>query len=228
MRVIKDKVSNTPVISSKHDIAYNTDIDIGMFVTMSAGKVVAQAVDGTDAILGVAAAQHTGTSDPLNFSNDATEILVDDSPTAIYEGKAVEITATGGSTTTIISTSGFVAEDSTNTFVDNDFIGGYAKLTYKGTSSTNTDPIGTIYSITDSDAGDRSLTINTAGGAVTAGDKFKIFPPFGFQKGNLNTARTDIVYTGVVALPIQVCGKNFDKETVEYSAVLHLFGNKKA
>lgn len=228
MRVIKNKTSNTPVITSLYDIAYNTNIGQGAIVTLSASKVVAQAVNGTAAILGIAAEQHTGADDPLNFNNDATRILVADSPTAIYEGQAVEIAATGGSTTTIISTSGFADESGSDTFVDNDFIGGYAKLTYKGSSSTNTDPIGTVYSISDSDAGDKSLTINTAGGAVTAGDKFKIFPPLGFQKGNLNTGRTDVVYTAVVALPFKVCGYNLEKETVEYYPTLHFYGNDDA
>lgn len=226
MRVIKNKTSFTPPIASEYDVTYNTALVEGALVTVTAGKVVAQAVDGTAAILGIASENHPGTADSLNARSNGTRILVDDSPSAIYEGDAVEITATGGSTTSIISTSGFVAEDSTNTFVDNDFNGGYAKLTYKGASSTNTDPVGTIYGISDHDAGDKTLVINTAGGAVTAGDKFKIFPPFGFKKGNLNTARTDIVYTAVVALPISVCGYNLDKETVEYNAVLHLYGNK--
>jgi hypothetical protein len=220
MRVIKNKTGNTPTIHGEYNIATTTAIEIGEVVKLTADKVVAVAAAETTAILGISAENHTGAADALNTRSNGTKILIEDSPTAVYECEAPEITATSGTTTTIVSTSGLSTD-----LADNDFIGGYAKLTYKGSSSTNTDPVGTIYTISDSDASNQDVTINTAGGAVTAGDKFKIFPPFGFQKGNFDSDGLGMVYSASAAVPLKVVGRDLDKETIELYAAFHLFGN---
>lgn len=225
MKFLKDKTGFSSPIKSEYDIATDTAIKPGQVVVMTAGKVALAAVDVATAILGVADEAH-GTADALNLRATGLKISVMDSPSAIFETPATVLTATGGNTTTMITTSGLVAESGTNTFVDNDFNGGYLKLTEKAAASTNTDPVGTIYSVSDFDAGDRTFTINTAGGAVTAGDKFALFPPVGFVKGNLNSTRDGFVYTAVAALPLQVTGHNLTKETLEVAPVLHQFGNK--
>ena len=227
MRVIKDKSGHASPIRSEYDIAEATAITTGAIVKITAGLVVLAAADEATAILGIAAEPH-GTADALNQRARGTKLAVFDSPMSVYGAKATVITATGGTSTTVISTSGLVAESGTDTFVDDDFNGGFLKLVEKAAASTNTDPIGTVYKIDDFDAGDRTFTIPTAGGNVTAGDKFAVFPPFGFVKGNLNAARTGIVYTAVAALPLQVVGHNIKDDTVEIAPVLHLLGNKKS
>lgn len=225
MRFIKDKTGFATPIQSEYEIATDTAVKKGQLMVMTTNKAAVAAVNVSTAILGVAAENH-GTADALNLRATGLGIMVYDSPSAIFECPATVITATGGTTTTIISTSGFAAEDSTNTWVDDDWNGGYAKLVSKVANSTNTDPVGTIYAISDHDAGDRTLVIAEAGGNVTSGDKFALFPPFGMKKGNLSSTRDSIVYTAVVALPIQAVGYNLETETVKYSPVLHAYGNK--
>lgn len=209
-----------------YEIATDTAIVEGQAVTLTNGKITAQAVDGTGAILGAAAQSHSGSSSSYHPSDYSLGISVYDDPNQIFEMAPVEVTATSGTTTTIVSTSAFVAESGSDTLVDDDFIGGYAKLIEKDDASTNTDEVGTIYAISDSDAGDKSLTIAEAGGAVTAGDVFYLFPPIGFAKGNLNTARTDIVLTASAAIPFKVVGHDLKRNKVLVKAKLHILGNK--
>lgn len=224
MKPFYDKITGqtSPAIG-EYDIAYNTAIEAGQVVALTEGKVVLAAVNIATAILGVAAEAHAGTASAISPREDGTRITVFDNPSQVFEIAPVKITATGGTTTTIISTSGFAAEDSTNTFVDDDFNGGYVKLVAKAANSTNTDPIGTVYHIGDHDAGDRTLTIPTAGGAVTAGDVFELYPPLGMVKGNLNSDRNGIVYTAVVALPLKVCGHDTERGKVRVYPTLHFY-----
>lgn len=224
MQPFREKITGAarPVVG-EYDIAYNTNIKQGQIVAVASGKVVLAAVNIATAILGVTAEVHPGASDGLNPRANGTKIYVYDNPCQEFEIAPTKITATGGTTTTIISTSGFVAEDSTNTFVDDDFNGGYVKLVAKAANSTNTDPIGTVYHIDDHDAGERTLTIPTAGGAVTAGDVFELYPPLGFVKGNLNSDRNGIVYTAVVALPLKVCGYDTERGKVRVYPALHFY-----
>lgn len=221
---IKDKITGSePPVVGEYDIAKTTVIKKGQVVALSAGKVVAQAVAGTGAILGIAAEGHSGSSQALNPRDNGTKILVQDSPSAVFESEAPVITATGGTDSTIVSTSGLSAS-----FADNDFIGGYAKLISKGESSSNTDAIGTLYPITDSDASAQELTISTAGGAVTAGDKFVIFPPYGFAKGNLDSDKANLVLSATASIPFRVCGRDMQREKVYLYSALHFYGNKNA
>lgn len=221
IRVKKDKSGHATPIASEYEIAANTVIKVGSLVKLSANKVVAASTTEATDILGIAAEPH-GTADALNPRATGTKILVEDSPMAVFETEAPVITATGGSTTTIVST------DIDTGGTDDSFNGGYAKLIYKGASSANTDAIGTIYTITDYDASEDTLTINTAGGAVTAGDKFAIFPPRGFDDFSYTATLDGIVLSDDGQAALKVVGYDFEKETVELFAKLHFYANENA
>jgi hypothetical protein len=157
----------------------------------------------------------------LNIRANGLKILVSDSPTAIYEQAAPQITATSGSNVLITAT-GMAA------FQDNDFVGGKAKIISKATASANTDPVGTVYDISASDGTNKGLTI-AASGAVTADDVFAIFPPVGFDRAELGTGSQAIVLTATTnSMCVKVAGMDTDRNTVQIEAALHTFGNKKA
>jgi hypothetical protein len=72
------------------------------------------------------------------------------------------------------------------------------------------------------------LTINTAGGAVTAGDKFAIFPPRGFDDFSYTAAADGIVLSDDGQAALKVVGYDFERETVELFAKLHFYANENA
>lgn len=207
----------------EYDIDAATAVSIGQVVKLSAGKVVLAAVGETSPILGTAVESHPGTADTLNTRSNGTRIKVYDSPTQVFEGVAPQVTATNGTTTTLVA--GAIA----GVFADSDFVGGKMKLISKAVASTNTDPLGTVYPITGSTAVSGTFTTTqAAGGAITAGDVFAIFPPVGFQKGNLDAGISKLVLTATAALPIRVSSFDTDKNVIFHDAALHEHGNKKA
>lgn len=206
----------------EYDIAAATAVSIDQVVKLSGGKVVLAAVGETGPILGTAVESHPGTADTLNIRSNGLRIKVYDSPTQVFEGVAPQVTATGGSTTTFVAST--VAG-----FADSDFVGGKMKLITKGATSTITDPLGTVYPITGSTAATGTFTTTqTITGGVTAGDIFAIFPPVGFQKGNLDAGIAKLVLTASAALPIRVSNFDTDKNVIFHDAALHEHGNKKA
>lgn len=221
MKVVNDKSGSQIESINRYAIGTTTDIKEGQVVKLSANLVVAAAADETGAILGVAKENHPGTADTLNIRGNGKEILVSDSPTAVLESPAPKLTASGGSTTTIVAST-------LASLADDDFNGGFAKLVSKVSTSTNTDPVGTVYTISDFVAGTKTFTINTAGGAVTSGDIFEIYPPVGFAKGNFDSGITKLILTATAALPVKIVDYNTDKGTVYHMASLHENGNKKA
>lgn len=221
MKPYRDLVTGeaAPVLE-EFPIATNTAIKPGQVVTLTGGLVVAQAVNGTNAIIGVAAERHTGVSTSIYPRDYGTVISVWRNPLQAFQCAAPKITATGGTATTIIDTT------LAATFADDDFNGGYAKLVEKADASTNTDPIGTVYTISDYDKDTTTMTIDTAGGAVTAGDVFVVFPPLLFAKGNLDTALENIVLTATAAIPFKVIGHDIGRDTLRVMATLHQLSNK--
>lgn len=205
----------------EYEIATTTAVAIGQVVKLSANNVVLAAADETGAILGIAKENHPGTADTLNIRGNGKKILVSDSPTAVMESAAPRLTASGGSTTTIVAST-------LASLADDDFNGGFAKLVSKGASSTNTDPVNTVYTISDFVASTKTFTINTAGGAVTSGDIFEIYPPVGFAKGNFDSGISKLILTATAALPVKITGADIDKGLVLHMASLHENGNKKA
>lgn len=221
-KVSYDNSGSQVMAAKEYDIAAATAITEGSFVKLSAGKVINVVVADTAAILGVAAENHGGSADAFNVRANGLKIKVWDSPSAAYETPAPRATATSGSTTTMAATG-------LATFADSDFVGGYIKLVSKVAASTNTDPIGTVYPVTGSTASTKLFTFTkTAGGAVTAGDIFEIYPPIGFAKGNFDATFSKYDLTATAAISVRTAAVDTAKGTVTLEAVLHQHGNKNA
>ena len=191
------------VSAREYDVAYNADIKEGQLVKLSESKAVSAAAAETGALLGVAAENHSGAADALDPRANGTKLLVIDDPSAVFQCKAPEVTASGGSATTLVFTAG-------QYFAADDFNGGYVKLVSKAAGSTNTDAIGTVraisdYAVTASTSG--TFTI-TSGGTPYSGDVYAVFPPVGFAKGNLDSARSGIVLSASANLPLRVIGND--------------------
>lgn len=180
----------------EYDIAKTTAIKAGQVVKLSEGLVVAATAAETGAILGVAKENHSGAEDAINPRSNGTKILVYDDPGMIMRCKAPVMAATGGSATTFVSTE-------LATLEDDDLNGGYIVLAEKGASSTNTDEIGSVRRITDFTATSNTLT-TASGGTICEGDKYMIFPPLMFAKGNFDAGIQALVLTATEALPVKV------------------------
>lgn len=220
----KDATGSQVTAVNEYDIAAATNVALNTVVKLSAGKVVQTAVGETGAILGTAAEIHTGAADAFNPRNNGSKIKVFDSPSQVFESVAPQLTATGGTATTIIVNDATLAAG----FSNDDFNGGYAKLISKAANSTNTDPVGKVYEITDFVTATKTFTIPAAGGAVTAGDVFAIFPPVGFQKGNLDATFTKYDLSATAALALKTYGRDVARNKVLLEAALHQNGNKQA
>lgn len=206
---------------TSYEIATATAISIGQVVKLTSNKVVVGLVAETSPIIGVAAEAHSGAADVLNQRSKGLSIKIYDSPNQVFESPAPRSTATSGTTTTHVDTS-------LATFADDDFKGGKLKLVSKGASSTNTDPIGTIYEITGSTASSKTFTFAAAGGAITAGDIVEVYPPVGFAKGNLDTGISKLVLTATAALPLEIVGYDTNRGQLRHKAALHQLANKKS
>ena len=200
----------------EYDIATSTAIKVGQVVKLSGGKVVSAIAAETGAILGIAAENHSGSADPLNPRSNGTKIMVYDSPHLVMQCPAPQVTATGGSATTFVSTS-------LAAFSDDDLNGGYIKLVAKGSSSTNTDEIGAVREITDHAGSTKTLTVPT-GGTICSGDVYEIYPPLGFGKGNLDTNIQKLVLTATASLPLKVV-QNKREGNIGLMASSHAFAN---
>ena len=221
-RVSYDTTGSALTSQNEYDIATGTAIVSGSFVKLTAGKVVNAVVGETSAILGLAAENHSGAADALNTRSNGLAIKVLDSPTAIYETAPPRATATSGSTTTMAATG-------LATFADSDFVGGYIKLVSKVAASANTDAVGTVYPVTGSTAATKLFTFTkTAGGAVTAGDIFEIYPPIGFAKGNLDAAFGKYDLTATASISLRTAKTDTNKGIVYMEANLHQNANKLA
>ena len=216
-------ISGSQIMAAReYDIAAATNVAEGSFVKLSAGKVINVVVADTAAILGIAAENHGGSADAFNARANGLKIKVYDAPTEAYETTAPRATATSGSTTTMAATG-------LATFADSDFVGGYIKLVSKVAASTNTDPIGTIYPVTGSTAATKLFTFTkTAGGAVTAGDIFEIYPPVGFAKGNFDSTFQKYDLTATASISVRTSNVDTTRGVVTVEAVLHQHGNKNA
>lgn len=207
------------ISAREYDIAYNTDIKEGSLVKLSEGKVVAAGAAETGALLGVAAENHSGAADALDPRADGTKILVIDDPDTIYQCAAPQVTASGGSATTLVFTAG-------QYFAADDFNGGYVKLVSKVADSTNIDKIGQVrpitdYSVTSSTSGTFTLP---SGGTPNAGDVYAVFPPVGFAKGNLDTNRTGLVLTASASISVRVIGNDIPRDKINVQVKKHVFG----
>lgn len=224
MRIHQDVNGGVLKSAREYDIAYNTAIKEGQVVKLSAGLVVAAIAAETGAILGIAAESHSGVADALDPRANGTKIMVYDSPALVCKSPVPVFAAAGGSATTVTA-------NTLGAFSNDDFNGGYLKLISKAVGSTNTDEIGTIKRITDyayNSTGTVSTFTVASGGAANAGDVYELYPPIGFQKGNLDTNIQKLVLTATAALPIKVIGRNEEFSEIYTMAALHELGNKKS
>lgn len=181
-----------------YDIAADTEIAEGQVLVLTNGLVTKAAAGETGYILGIAAESHKGAADAINPRANGKEILVYDSPVMIMICPAPRLTATSGSSTTIVDTTNLSSSLSNNAFK-----GGYVKLVKKGAESTNTDEIGTVRAISASTGSTSTLTI-ASGGTVCAGDVYELYPPIGLAAGNLDTNRQAIVYSATASISLKV------------------------
>lgn len=208
------------ISAREYDIAYNTAIAEGQVVKLSEGLVVSAAAGETGAILGVAAEAHSGQADALDPRANGTRIRVYDDPDAVYQCAAPEVTALGGSATTLEVTA-------LKVFAADDFNGGYIKLISKASGSTNTDELGTVRRVTDFSLDNATPTKGVltvaSGGAPYAGDVYALFPPLGFAKGNLDSTKTGLVLTATNNLPLRVVGHDRALGRVDLAVKKHCF-----
>ena len=220
MKVYQKLDGGVMVSRHEYDIAADTAIEAGQLVKLSAGLVVSADAAETGAVLGIAAETHSGQADALDPRANGTKILVIDDPMAMLQCGAPQVTALASTATTLKVTE-------LKAFSADDFNGGYVKLLSKAADSTNTDPIGKVRRVTDFalDAETPTMGILTLedGGAACAGDVYALFPPIGFSKGNLNSAKTALVLSATAALPLRVVG--FDRDFNDFYLIVkkHIF-----
>jgi len=204
----------------EYDIAAATAISMGQVVKLTEGQVEAQAANGTNQILGVAAENHGGSADALDPRANGKKIMVWDDPSLIFQCPVPVVAATGGSATTMTAST-------LAAFSNDDYNGGYIKLIAKAEGSTNTDPIGKVDRITDysyNSTGTVSTFTKASGGTPYAGDKYEVYPPIGFKKGNLDSGRTKLVLTATASIPLKVVGHDIERSCINMMALLHTLG----
>lgn len=208
------------VSAREYDIAYDTAIVEGQLVKLTDGLVAAAAAGETGAVLGVAAESHSGSADALDPRANGTKITVIDDPDTVYQCAAPQVTAAGGSATTL-------EVAALKVFSADDFNGGCVKLVSKASGSTNTDEIGTVRRITDfaldNATPTKGILTLESGGAPYAGDVYAVFPPVGFAKGNLNSAGDGIVLSAAANLPLRVIGADTGFGKIDVMVKKHVF-----
>ena len=187
-----------------------TAIEEGQVVKLSGGKVVAAAAAESGAILGIAVENHFGVADALNHRANGVEILVADGPDLLFECAAPVVTATGGSSTTVVTTGlgDFTAEDLT---------GGKIQLVKPAAESTNVDGVGTAKAIENFSGG--TFTVPGGMGVAANGDQFAIYPPIGFAKGNITPAGLSLAAAD--ALSIKVVGHDLHRKKLVLKVMKH-------
>lgn len=198
-----------------------TKITVGQVVKLSGGKVVAAAAAETGAILGVAAETHEGTADALNLRANGKEVLVADGPDTIFACAAPEIKASAGTATTVVSNgaNGMAA------FAADDFNGGRLQLVKLAAGSTNADPVGAVREITDfADASGTETFTVPAGGTANAGDVYRVYPPIGFAKGNLDANRAGLTLSATASISLKVVGHDLERGKILLMAKKHALG----
>lgn len=204
----------------EYDIGASTAISAGQVVKLSEGLVIAAVAAETGQVLGIAAETHSGAADALDPRANGTKIMVYDDPELIFQCPAPVVAATGGSATTMTAST-------LAAFANDDFNGGYIKLIEKAANSSNTDPVGKIDRIADyayNSTGTVSTFTKASGGTPSAGDKYEIYPPIGFKKGNLDTNREKLVLTATASLSLKVVGRDDALGKINMMAHLHALG----
>ncbi len=206
----------------EYDIAASTAISEGQLVKITAGLVVSATASDTGRLLGVAAENHSGAADALDPRANGTKIRVIDCPDAIFECPVPVFTATGGSATTVTA-------NTLGAFANDDFNGGYLKLISKGANSANADPIGTVKRIADygyNSTGTVSTFTVASGASAGEGDKFELYPPVGFAKGNYDSSIQKLILTATASLTMKVVGRDEDAGVIRMMIAQHVLGGE--
>lgn len=217
MEIIKDK-SAAIIPEGEYDVAASAVLRRGQVVVLTNGKAAAAGASQSGAILGVCLENHTGEASLLDPRADGTRVRVADGPATIYACPAPVVIATGGSTTTVVDTA-------LAAFADDAFNTGKLKLVSRAASSTNSGAPGTVYGISDYAGSSKTFTLDqTLAGAVTAGDRYEVYPPIGASLGaldadgeklTLNTAASDFV--------LKVVGHDVARGRIYVMAKLHVY-----
>ena len=211
MRPIQNAGGHVGLTARNYPIAYNTAISAGEVVVLSGGLVAAAAANQTAAILGIAAENHPGTSDALNARADGTEILVYDNPELIFECPAPTFEASGGSATTVTTTTSDVAVTTADAFN-----GGFL-----------VSPKGNKRQITDYANSTTTNTFTVPSGETAAdGDVYTLYPQIGAKAGWRldSTSLSRIVLNATGCTKLKVVGHDFDRRMIRLMAVEHALG----
>ena len=210
MRAVQNAGGHVGLTARAYEIDKATNVTAGAVVKLSGGKVVLAAAGETGPILGIAAENHPGADDAMNLRANGTEILVYDNPELIFECKAPEFAASGGTATTVTATASNVA-----CAVADKFNGG--KLI---------DGKGVVRKITDyAQASDTSTFTVNAGSAAASGDKIRLFPPVGTVSAMaLSADGSGLVLTGAGLSKVKVVGHDLVRGMVRLMAVEHSLG----
>lgn len=219
MRPIQNAGGHVGLTARNYPIAAATAISAGQVVKLSGGLVISAVAAETGAILGIAAENHPGTPDALNFRANGTEILVYDNPELIFECPVPEIAAASGSATTIVPAAGDVAA----TAADDAYNGSVLVLKSKAADSANTDPVGKHIVVTDY-AKTGTIITKASGGTPSAGDVYEMYPAIGSAIGGLDAAFSKLLVSVTGATAIKVVGHDFDRGMIRLLAVKHALG----
>lgn len=215
-----------PVIR-EFDIATATVIEKGEVVRMdlTTGLVVAVGdQDQDDPYLGVAAEEHTGVADTQNPRANGLKIKVFCSPTAVFKCKPGIITTADSGTATNWVDGELVAGAG---FANDDFSGGFLKLTAKAAASTLTIPVGWIGRIKDFTVAAGTIIMETGAlvGAASADDKALLLPPPVSYGWDLNADGTNIDLKAKGGETIRIIDVDPELEYVYFILRLHQLGN---
>lgn len=222
MYPIQNAGGHVGLSAREYPIDAGTAIVVGQVVKLSGGLVVSAIAGETGPILGIAAENHSAQADALNERSTGLSIKVYDNPELIFECKAPEFTANGGTETTVTAGASDVACATADAFN-----GGYLQLLRKGESSGNSDGEGQLIRVTDyAQAESVSTFTRESGGTAASGDVFRVYPPVGAVNVCAldSGTRTHFVLTGAGCSKIKVIGHDYERGMLRLMAVEHTLG----
>lgn len=213
MRPIQNAGGHVGLTCRAYPVGTSTALSAGEVVKLSAGLVVAAAANETGPILGIAAENHPGSADALNPRANGAEILVYDNPDLVFECPAPTFEASGGSATTVTTTTSDVAVTTADAFN-----GGFL-----------VSPKGNKRAISDYANSTTTNTFTVASGETAAdGDVYTLYPQIGAKAGwRLDaTSLSKIVLDATGCTAIKVIGHDFDRKMVKFKAYFHALASQ--
>ena len=216
MNPYTDKTSAL-IHDSRYPAAEGVALHRGQVVILAENTVKPATAQQTGAILGICL-------DNLDAGHAADAMVcVADSPSTIFTCDAPEITVTSGTTST-------VSDTTLATFTDDAFTGGALKFIRAAASGTNTTAPGTVYSVSDYTASNKTFTLgSTLSVAAASGDVYQVFPPIGASLGALNSTLDALILTTATSnFALRVVGWDTQAGKLLLMANVHLYGSKNA